>query len=261
MNEIKAFNNSEFGEIRTMEINGEPWFVGNDIAKALGYKKPTNAVSTHVHNEDTLLKGVHDSNGKTQKTKIVNESGMYALIFGSELEKSQKFKHWVTSEVLPSIRKHGVFATDELLNNLDFLINALQELNQERQEKALLQAKIEENAPKVSYHDFILNNKDLLSTTMIAKDYGMTAAKLNKILHEKGVQFNQSGVWFLYQKYAEEGYVSSKTHTFLGSDGKERVKQHTHWTQKGRLFIYKMLKEDQITPLIENQYLQTKLVN
>lgn len=108
-NNIQVFSNPQFGEIRTTVIDGEPWFVGNDVARALGYEKPLNAISTHVDDGDTLKQGVIDSLGRNQQTTVINESGLYALIFGSRLDSAKQFKRWVTSEVLPSIRKHGVY--------------------------------------------------------------------------------------------------------------------------------------------------------
>lgn len=109
MNEIQIFSNSEFGEIRTVTIDGEPWFVGRDVAIALGYAKPQNAVRDYVEKDDTLKQGITDSLNREQMTVIINESGMYSLIFGSKLESAKKFKKWVTSEVLPSIRKSGSY--------------------------------------------------------------------------------------------------------------------------------------------------------
>lgn len=114
MNEIQIFNNPEFGEIRTVIIDNEPWFVGVDIAKALGYKKPTGAVTNNVDKDDTLTEGVTDSMGRVQSTLVVNESGLYSLIFNSKLESAKKFKKWVTSEVLPSIRKTGAYSVAQL---------------------------------------------------------------------------------------------------------------------------------------------------
>lgn len=114
MNELKIFDNEEFGEIRTININGEPWFVGRDVANALGYKKPENAIASNVDSEDTLKQGILTAGGKQQMT-IINESGLYSLIFSSKLESAKRFKHWVTSEVLPSIRKTGGYANEQLI--------------------------------------------------------------------------------------------------------------------------------------------------
>ena len=110
---------------------------------------------------------------------------------------------------------------------------------------------IAELQPKASYYDLVLNCKDLISTSAIAKDYGKSAVWMNRWLHEKGVQFKQGDIWLLYQRYAEKGYTSTKTHSYFGTDGEPHTKVHTYWTQKGRLFIYGLMKEDGILPLIE----------
>lgn len=109
MNELQTFNSKEFGDIRTVTVDNEPWFVGKDVATALGYAKPLNALSAHVEKDDSLKQGITDSLGREQETIFINESGLYALIFGSKLESAKRFKHWVTSEVLPAIRKTGSY--------------------------------------------------------------------------------------------------------------------------------------------------------
>ena len=257
MNELQIFNNAEFGSVRTLAINGEPYFVGRDIAEILGYSNTRDALAKRVDAED---KGVAkcDTLGGTQELVVINESGLYSLILSSKLPNAKRFKHWVTSEVLPSIRKHGVYAIDELLANPDMLIIALQELKAERerakaleQDIAVKNQQIVEMQPKASYYDVVLNCKDLVAISVIAKDYGWSAKKMNKYLHKKGVQFKQGSIWLLYQDYAELGYTSTKTHSYNGNDGTIHTKPHTYWTQKGRLFIYDLLKSDGIVPLIE----------
>ncbi len=251
--------NFENEEVRTVETNGEPWFIASDVAKVLGYSNPQKAVRDHIDDDDKLTERIVLS-GQNREVILINESGVYALIFGSKLPAAHSFKHWVTAEVLPTIRRHGVYAVDEVLANPDMLISALLELKQERQLNTNLQQtiavqnqQIAEMQPKVSYYDVVLNCKDLVSATIIAKDFGWTARKLNRYLREKGVQFNQSGVWILYQKYAEKGYTSTKTCPYNGKDGTVHTRPHTYWTQKGRLFIYDLLKADGILPLIEKE--------
>ena len=257
--ELLVFNSTEFGSVRTTTVNGEVMFVGKDITDILGYTNPSKALADHVDEEDKLNNESLSSLGQ-RGGWLINESGLYSLILSSKMPKARKFKRWVTAEVLPAIRKHGVFAVDEVLANPDILINALMELKKEREEKLALQQtvaiqnqQIVEMKPKASYYDVVLNCKDLISTSAIAKDYGKSAIWMNCYLHDKGVQFKKGDIWLLYQKYAEKGYTSTKTHSYQGFNGDMHTKVHTYWTQKGRLFIYDLLKEDGIYPLIEQE--------
>lgn len=257
MNELKIFENPDFGKVRTMEIDSEPYFVGKDVAEILGYKDTSDAMKRHVDNEDKLTRCFTDS-GQNREMYVINESGLYSLILSSKLPKAKEFKHWVTSEVLPSIRKHGVYAVDELLNDPELAIKAFTALKEERQRNkqltdtvAIQSQQIAELTPKASYYDVVLNCKDLLSITEIAKDYGKSAKWLNNYLHDNKVQFKQGNIWLLYQNHAEKGYTNTKTQTFNGNDGKVHTKVHTYWTQKGRLFIYDLLKRQGIVPIIE----------
>lgn len=256
--ELKIFENAEFGSIRTVETNGAPYFVGKDVAEVLGYSNSRDALAKHVDDED---KGVAkcDTLGGNQELTVINESGLYSLILSSKLPKAKEFKHWVTSEVLPSIRKHGMYAMDELIENPDLAIKALTALKEEREKTkkltetvAVQSQQISELKPKASYYDVVLNCKDLVSVSEIAKDYGKSARWLNEKLHELGIQFKQGGkIWLLYQKFASKGYTSTKTQTYNGNDGNVHTRVHTYWTQKGRLFIYDLLKDQGILPEIE----------
>lgn len=260
MSELQIFKNAEFGSIRTLTINGEPYFVGRDVAEILGYSNSRKALADHVEEED---KGVTkcDTLGGTQEMTVINESGLYSLILGSKLPTARKFKRWVTSEVLPTIRRHGVYAVDEVLANPDMLIEALLQLKAEREINQALKAtvavqnqQIVEMKPKASYYDVVLNCKDLVAISVIAKDYGWSANRMNQYLHEKGVQYKQGNkIWLLYQKYAEMGYTNTKTHSYPGNDGTMHTAVHTYWTQQGRLFIYELLKSDGILPTMEQE--------
>lgn len=262
MSELQIFKNAEFGSVRTIMVEGEPYFVGKDVAEILGYSNTRKALADHVDEEDKM-DGVtiRDSIGREQNPVCINESGLYSLILSSKMPNAKRFKRWVTSEVLPTIRKHGLYAMDEVLANPDILINALLELKAEREKSANLQAVVAvqkqqmiEMQPKVSYYDVVLNCKDLVAISVIAKDYGWSAAKLNQYLQHKGIQYKQGGkIWLLYQKYAEKGYTSTKTHSYPGSDGSIHTKVHTYWAQRGRLFIYDLLKADGILPLVEQE--------
>ncbi len=260
MSELQIFKNAEFGSIRTLTINGEPYFVGRDVAEILGYSNSRKALADHVDEED---KGVTkcDTLGVTQEMTVINESGLYSLIFGSKLPTARRFKRWVTSEVLPTIRRHGVYAVDEVLANPDTLIEALLQLKAEREINQALKEtvavqnqQIVEMKPKASYYDVVLNCKDLVAISVIAKDYGWSANRMNQYLHQKGVQYKQGNkIWLLYQKYAEMGYTNTKTHSYPGNYGTMHTAVHTYWTQQGRLFIYELLKSDGILPTMEQE--------
>lgn len=258
MNEMKIFTNEEFGEVRVLEQGGSPWFVGKDVAEKLGYSNTRDALAKHVDGEDKGDVAIRDAIGREQSTIIINESGLYSLVLSSKLESAKRFKRWVTSEVLPSIRRHGMYAMDELIENPDLAINALTALKEERAKRKALELEnqvkdqqIAELQPKASYYDLVLQCKDLLSMTEIAKDYGMSAKKMNKLLHELGVQFNQSGVWFLYAKYQDKGYTQTKTQNYNKPDGTQGARTHMYWRQAGRLFLYELLKQNGILPMIE----------
>lgn len=262
-NQIEIFNNPEFGELRTVLIGNQTWFVGKDVAVALGYEKPTDAVRKKVASEDRGISKMETPSGNQEMT-IINESGLYSLVLSSKLPGAKQFKRWVTSEVLPSIRKHGLYATpdtvEQMIADPDTAIRLLTQLKEERAEKQRLKLEnaqqkqmLAEYSPKASYYDVVLQTKDALSTSQIAKDYGKSAKWLNAMLHDLGVQYNQGGIWLLYQKYAEQGYTRSKTHIYCGDDGEQHSRLHTYWTQKGRLFIYNLLKENEILPLIERE--------
>ena len=256
--ELQIFQNAEFGSVRSIMINGEPYFIGKDVAEILGYKDTSGAMRRHVDDEDKLTRCFIDS-GQNREMYIINESGLYSLILSSKLPTAKRFKRWVISEILPAIRRHGLYAVDDMLNNPDALIEALRVYKAERMQRLALEAEnaiqkqqLIEMQPKASYYDVVLNSPDLVSITEISKDYGWSARKMSEYLHTTGVQFKQGGrIWILYQKHVEKGYTGTKTHTYLATDGTIHTKVHTYWTQKGRLFIYDLLKADGILPLIE----------
>lgn len=257
--ELQVYKKAEFGSVRTTTIGGQPYFVGKDVAGILGYSNSRKALIDHVDEEDKEVTKCDTLGGK-QDLIIINESGLYSLILSSKMPNAKKFKRWVTSEVLPAIRKHGLYATDELIANPDLAIAAFTALKEEREKNRLLEQttavqkqQIAEMKPKASYYDVVLNCKDLISTSTVAKDYGKSAIWMNRYLHEKGVQFKQGDIWLLYQKYAEKGYTSTKTHSYSANDGTIHTKPHTYWTQKGRLFVYELLKADGILPTMEQE--------
>ncbi|EGQ1753756.1 phage antirepressor [Staphylococcus pseudintermedius] len=256
MQELQTFNFEEL-PVRTLTINDEAYFVGKDIAEILGYSKARNAIAKHVDFEDKKDAPIQGPLGGTQKMTIINESGLYSLIFSSKLDSAKRFKRWVTSEVLPAIRKHGIYATDSVIEqtiqNPDYIIHVLTEFKKEREGRLVAEQQVQELKPKATYYDLVLQNKSLLSVSKIAKDYGMSARALNKLLHELGVQYKQGDIWLLYAKHQDKGYTQTSTYAL----DEEHSKVTTKWTQKGRLFIYELLKNKGILPSIEKSNVVT----
>ena len=250
MNELQNFD-FEGNKVRTVLIDDEPYFVGKDVAEILGYKRQVKAINDHVEPEDKREDIVNISqssqSGRAELTLLITEAGIYDLIFNSQLDSARRFKRWVTSEVLPTIRKHGMYATEELLNNPDLLIQVATQLKEERTGRLLAEQQVQELKPKATYYDLILQNKSLLSVSKISKDYGMSARAMNTKLHELGVQFKQGDIWLLYAKYQDRGYTQTSTYAL----DEEHSKVSTKWTQAGRLFIYELLKSEGILPVIE----------
>lgn len=255
MNELKIFENAEFGQVRTIEIDGKPYFCGSDIAKSLGYSNANDAMGRHCR---AIVKHDTHISGKIQKINFIPEGDIYRLITHSKLPSAEKFESWVFDEVLPSIRKHGMYAIDELINNPDLAIKALTALKDEREKNQALSEEVNvknqligELKPKADYMDRILKNPGLVTITQIAKDYGMSGQAMNDLLHNFKVQYKQSSQWLLYEKYQSCGYTHSETIHFNHADGRPDVKMNTKWTQKGRLFLYQLLKTNGILPSIE----------
>jgi len=257
MNEIKIFENEQFGKVRTLEIENEIYFVASDICKCLGLTNPTVTISRLDEDE-----GAKFNLGRQGETNLVNEYGLYNLILASRKKEAKAFKRWVTHEVLPSIRKHGAYMTDEVLKEAltspDFLIKLATELKEEREKRIALEIdnnikaqQIGELKPKADYVDKILKSKSLMTITQIAKDYGMSGTKLNSILHDLRIQYKQSDQWLLYSKYHDKGYTHSETFDFTNKNGINETKLTTKWTNKGRLFLYNLLKSSGYLPLIE----------
>lgn len=250
MTNLQIFAFEEKEEIRTLLINEEPYFVGKDVAEVLGYQNGSRDVNRHVDEEDKLTHQISAS-GQNRNMTIINESGLYSLILKSKLPSAKKFKRWVTSEVLPQIRKHGMYATDELLNNPDLLIEVATKLKEERTLRLVAEQKVAEMQPKVNYHDIILANKSVTPISFIAKNYGMSAMQMNKLLHDFGIQYRQGKAWLLYAKYQNEGYTHIEMVPVQGTDN---LKPIMKWTQKGHLFLYNFLKEHDILPSIETLF-------
>ncbi len=230
MNEIQIFKNDQFGEIRTIEKEGEPWFVGKDVAHILGYARTADAIRAHVDSEDKGVCKTPTPSGEQDMT-IINESGLYSLILSSKLPNAKAFKRWVTSEVLPSIRKHGAYMTDNVLKQAiadpDFMIGLLQDLKKERS------ARIEAEKKR----DLLIHQSKLYTTSEIAKELGMKSAiALNKILERDRIQYKCNSTWLLYSKYADCGLVSIKQDVLDNG----RIVYNRRWTGVGRDLILSM---------------------
>lgn len=255
MNELQIFDY----ESRKVRVYGNGWFVATDVCAILGLTNVSMALGKLDDDEKMTLSLTesHSGNrGGAQSINLINEPGLYSLILTSRKPEAKKFKRWVTHEVLPSIRKTGLYAVDEVLNDPDMLIRALEALKKEREEKnkleldnAIKAQQIAEMTPKVSYYDIVLQSPSLVKTGVIASDYGMSANKMNVLLHDLGVQYKQHDIWLLYAEYKDKGYTQTKTATY----GDNKTKCWTYWTQKGRLFIYDLLKSEGILPVCERR--------
>ena len=255
-NKIKVFENAEFGSVRTMTINGEPWFVASDVCKALEINNVSMAISRLDDDEKNTIILTEGIPGNPNKT-IVNEPGLYSLVLSSRKPEAKAFKRWITHEVIPSIRKNGVYATPEFLKKTisdpQWAMGVLQALADAQDKIAVQQKQISEMKPKATYYDLVLQTKNAVNITTIAKDYGLSAVTLNKKLHDYGVQYKQGGTWLLYQQYADKGYTKTKTGVYTNKAGDEYASVHTQWTQKGRMFIYEILKDHGILPKMEEE--------
>lgn len=254
MDEIKIFENAEFGSVRTLEVNGEPYFVGKDVADILGYQNGSRDINRHVDTEDRADVAIHDGSQNRNMT-IINESGLYSLILSSKLPKAKEFKHWVTSEVLPSIRKHGAYMTDDVLHKAitepDFLIKLATELKEEQEKRKKLETKVEQDKPLVLFADSVQASH----TSILIGD-------LAKILKQNGVDIGQKRLfgWMREQGFLmkggasknmpsqysmERGLMEIKESTVNMPDGSIRVTKTTKVTGKGQIyFVNKFLGEN-----------------
>lgn len=249
MNELKIFENAEFGQVRTVTIDNEPWFVGKDVADALGYSDTNKAVAMHVEEEDKKLNDKSSSSFGQRGATLINESGLYALIFGSRLESAKRFKHWVTSEVLPAIRKHGAYAVDELLNNPDMAIKAFTALKEERERNKLLQADNARMRPKEIFADAVSASKQSILIGELAKllkqnGYDTGEKRLFTYLRDNGYLIRRKGTDYNAptQRSMEMGLFEVKETAVTHSDGHTTINKTTKITGKGQqYFINKFL--------------------
>lgn len=261
MNNLQIFENPEFGQIRTAEENGKALFCGSDVAKALGYARPSQAVKAHAKG---TVKRRTLTTGGIQEMAFIPEGDVYRLITHSKLPGADKFEGWVFDEVLPSIRKHGAYMTpavlEEAILNPDTMIRIATELKAEREKRAALEAEneaqrqlIQDFEPVRQYVDQILACNEAIATSQIAADYGLSARRLNQILHEAHLQHNVNGQWILYREHMGKGYTKSKTINITHTDGRPGTRMMTYWTQKGRLRIHEILTAKGIQAVMDQR--------
>lgn len=253
LNDLQIFKSEDFGEIRTVTINNEPWFVGKDVAVALGYKNTADAIGKHVDTDDKLTSQIAIA-GQRRDVTVINESGLYSLILSSKLESSKKFKRWVTSEVLPSIRKHGVYAVDELLNNPDMAIKAFTALKEEREKNKILQAENQRMRPKEIFADAVAVSDDAILIGELAKIIKQNGQEIgqnrlfewlrknNYLISRNGTDYNMPT-----QKSMELKLFRIKERTINNPDGSIRITKTVLVTGKGQqYFINKFLSSGQM---------------
>ncbi|MGX7041548.1 phage antirepressor [Leuconostoc lactis] len=246
MNEVKVFDN-----LKVKEENGQILFDAETAAIKIGIS--LNKKGVEYVRWERVRKYLNSP--QVEKGDFITEQQLYKLAIKANSAQAENFQDWVTSEVLPAIRKHGTYMTDQtiedVLTNPDTIIRLATDLKNERKEKLMLAQQVTELKPKADYTDLILSNKTLVTITFIAKDYGMSGLAMNKLLHDLGVQYSQSGVWLLYAKHQTKGWTQSETTEVVRKDGSKKLVMNTKWTQKGRLGLYELLKDNGYLPLIE----------
>lgn len=253
MNNLMIFENKE---VEVFEFEGKVLFNPYHVGECLELEKSSvrNYLSKMTTNQAILLKNSNVLNKDIRKLhntgeKFLTESGVYKLIFKSDKKEAEKFQDWVTDEVLPQIRKTGGYiSTNENMSDEDILSRALQIANARIEER---NKQIKELKPKAEYTDMVLQSNNTFTIRQIANDYGMSAQEFNKLLNKFEIQYKQSGQWLLYKPYKDKGYACSETTIISNGVGRVRTSMHTKWTQKGRKFIYDLLKCKGIVPTME----------
>ncbi len=269
MNNVQIFKSERFGEIRTAGTAEQPEFCLSDVCKALDLQA---AAVTRRLPKDVISNHPLSTAGGTQSFTFVNEDGLYDVILDSRKPEAKVFRKWVTSEVLPSIRKTGGYIggtagmSDEeiMAKALDIAHRTIERKAQENKmlkednlrlenENIQLAAENQDLRNDKNYLDLIMRSKALVTISQIAQDYGMSGKAMNKKLADMGIQYSLNGQWILYAKYKARGYVSSRSIDIVRAGGQPDVVLHTEWTQTGRRFLYEELKKDGIVPLLERR--------
>lgn len=264
MNELKIFEHPKFGQIRTIVEDGKTLFCGSDSAKALGYKKPNDVISAHYRY--TVKRSIpHPQNpDKTIEMVFITDGDLCRLAAKSELPGADEFESWIFDEVIPSVLRNGAYMTSDTLDKMivspEFGIKLLTSLKEEQDKRKKLEAEnaaqrqaIADFQPIKQYLDTILSSPRTLTTTQIAADYDMSAKKLNRILHEEGIQRYVNNQWILYSRHMGKGYTKSRTINITRSDGHPDIVLNTEWTQKGRLMIHEILTARGIQAVMDRQ--------
>lgn len=258
---MRMFEKDEW-KVRVLQRDGEPWFVAGDVCRSLGVDNSRQAVSRLDPDEKAVIS--NDGNRGRRSVSIISEAGVYSLILSSRKPEAKAFKRWVVHEILPSVRKHGAYVTPDTINKIladpDFGIELLSALKRERSERQRLETEVEiqrqaiqDFRPVKQYVDKILESKDTLTTTQIAADYGLSANKLNQILHEERLQHKVGGQWILYADRMGQGFTDSATVVFQKQDGSTGTKVYTRWTQKGRIAIHEILQRRGIRAVMDTE--------
>lgn len=247
MNELQVFQNSQFGDLEILTIESKEWFPAIQVAEILGYTNSYDAITRHTKKRGVVKHEVIDKLGRKQNKKFIDEGNLYRLITRSKLPQADEFEEWVFEDVLPSIRKHGIYATDNVieqtLRDPDYIINVLTEYKKEKDNNLILRQQIGELKPKADYVDEILKSPGTMTITQIAADYGLSAQKLNKLLHQARLQRRVGKQWVLYTEHMNKGYTKSHTIEIVRSDGRPDTQPQTRWTQKGRLKIHEIMTD------------------
>lgn len=245
----EIFKNNEFGQIRTIEVEGKPYFVASDIAKALCYKNTSKAIKDHCRYVTKRYIPHPQSKDKTIEVNVIPEGDMYRLVTNSELPSAEKFESWVFDEVLPTIRKHGVYMTNEViektLTDPDYLIQLATALKDERQARLLAEKKIEEQKPLVDFANQVSDTTDLIDMKTMAKllkdkDINIGRNRLFEFLRIRGILMRDNQP---YQQYIDSGYFKVNEYTYTNSFGQTKTNRQTFVTGKGQLYIMKKVKE------------------
>ncbi|MBR4031103.1 MAG: phage antirepressor KilAC domain-containing protein [Clostridia bacterium] len=245
---LTVFNHADFGNVRAIGDSENPRFCLADVCKVLELPQVAKVVQ-RLEDEVLSRHPIVDNLGRTQEMYFINEDGLYDVILDSRKPNAKKFRKWLTSEVIPSIRKTGLYINPNAPIDPNFLRRIADELEAKDKQIATLTEEKAKLKPKADYCDLILQSKEALPVTVIAKDYGMSAKAFNNLLHEMNIQFKSGKTWVLYQLYAGLGYVKSVT-TVAGNGFVATI---NYWTQKGRMFLYNILKKANILPPIERE--------